>query len=344
MKKFLLLAFIVSSFQLSFAQNSPVDYLNKLSNDNETIMNNTWRYLSAIAKNRNAKRIEKRRVKLEAEIRNSYNRIKAMKAYNGDKALRDSTISYYKLSLDVMTGKTKELINLEEISEKSYDNMEAYIFYQEEINKKLRDKGNMLEDEQKRFATANNVNLIESEESDIAKKIEKTSKVLWYKNLLYLAFFRCAVYEGAMLEATQHENSNFNFQEAGLLLTQLVDESKSKMDTITDVNKDLSLRKKTEQALDFFSQEADELVPTMVKYRKAKTEMDAITKKINNTPKKKKTKEMIDDYNKKVAEMNKIANKLNRINDSYNNRRNAIFQGWNKTANDFVNRHAPTDN
>lgn len=343
MKNFLLLAFILSSFQFSFGQNSPVDYLDKLSSDNEKIMNNTWRYLSAIAKNRNAKRIEKRRVKLETEIRNSYNRIKVMKAYNGDNALRDSTISYYKMSLDVMTGKTKELINLEEISEKSYDNMEAYIFYQEEINKKLREKGEMLDAEQKRFAAANNVNLIESEESDVAKKIEKTSKVLWYKNLLYLAFFRCAVYEGAMLEATHNENSDFNFQEAGLLLTQLVDESKSKMDTITDVNKDLSLRKKTKQALDFFSQEADELIPTMVKYRKAKTEMDVITKKVDKTPKKKQTKEMITEYNKKINEMNKIANKLNSINDSYNKRRNAIFQGWNKAANDFVNRHAPAD-
>ena len=342
MKYFGLIFCLFLGFNVAIAQQNPVEYLNEISSDNERIMNNTWKYLSAVAKNRNAQRIEKTRSALQNDIQNSLIRINKMEAYNNDTALRDSTLSYLQLSFDVMTGNTSKLIDMEAISEKSYDNMEAYIFYQREINEKVNEKGKMVQAQEKRFAKENNVNLIEHK-SEISDKIEKTSEVLWYKNLMYLVFFRCAVYEGFMLEATHDQNSEFNFQEAGLLLSQLVDESRNKIDTISEINSDNSLRKKTEDALKFFEDEADELIPAMLDYRKKKNEMDEAEKTIESTPKKNRTKEMINAYNQQVEALNNASNSLNKINESFNKKRKFIFEEWNNTANAFVNSHAPTD-
>ncbi len=60
-----------------------------------------------------------------------------MPSYNGNKALRDSAVSYLKILYSVFNEDYSKLVNMEEIAEQSYDAMEAYLLAQEKAGEKL---------------------------------------------------------------------------------------------------------------------------------------------------------------------------------------------------------------
>ena len=62
--------------------------------------------------------------------------ISGLPAFNGDKEYRDTAVSFMKLYYNVLNEDYAKIINLEEISEQSYDDMEAYMMAQEKVERK----------------------------------------------------------------------------------------------------------------------------------------------------------------------------------------------------------------
>lgn len=339
MKKFILFAFCLF-FGWHFAQNTAIDYMQQIESGNEKILNETWDYLSAIAKQKSARKIEKRRQDVEKSIRISLNNVKAQSGFNGNIAYRDSSIAYLKFNLDVVTGKAKKLIDMEDVASKSYDAMEAYILYQRELNKLLQQKSKMINNEQKKFAAANKINLVGGQ-SKLSQKIEAASKILDYKENLFLVFARCSMYEQAMLQSMREENTMFDYKSSGLMLAELSEQSKAILDTIKDINPNKSLRNQTQKSITFFKEEADKLVPAFAEFSKQKNDFQLYKNTFDQLPNVEKTKEKVAEFNKKINEINVASQKFNALLQQFNNRRSQIFNDWSNVADNFVESYMP---
>ena len=65
------------------------------------------------------------------------NNIAKMPDFEGDKSLRDSTVSYLSLCYNVLNEDYSKILDLEEIAEQSFDLMEAYLLAQQKAGEKL---------------------------------------------------------------------------------------------------------------------------------------------------------------------------------------------------------------
>ncbi|MBK6634749.1 MAG: hypothetical protein IPG38_10895 [Chitinophagaceae bacterium] len=97
------------------------------------------------------------------------------------------------------------LINMEEIAEQSYDDMEAYMMAQEMVDKKLDEGNDKMKLATETFAAKNNITLTK-ESSVLADKMKQVGETNKYYNAIYLIFFKAYKQEGYMMEAVSKNN------------------------------------------------------------------------------------------------------------------------------------------
>ncbi len=336
--KLLLLSLWISTF---FIAQNPVDYMKKVNTGNQEIMEGNWKYLSAIARGKSPGEVQQLRGRLEGEIRSVLRNLNSLGSFSGDDSYRNASIAYQKFALDMITGQASKLVNMEKISQNSFDAMEAYILYQRELNKLNDKESKKINQAQADFAEKNSINLIQ-EESELAKKLEEGSKIMSYKQDMFLVFARCSMYELDMFSRFG-SNEEYDFAQAGVTLLDLLDQSRAAIDTINDVNADKSLRTITEKALKFFEEEAEVFIPEAVAFQKAQNNFKNLEKKMSKTPKSEMTQEMVDEYNERVKEINEKVNTFTNLFNEYSQQREKNFNEWNATADAFVNKHMPEE-
>src|SRR5436190_2892 len=96
-------------------------YMSYIGEDSKKISKDMWDYMSAIARGKNARKVENRRKDLLKTIMTAKTKISAAKDYKGDYSLRDSAVAFLQFNYDLLNKDYEKIINMEEISEKSYD-------------------------------------------------------------------------------------------------------------------------------------------------------------------------------------------------------------------------------
>jgi hypothetical protein len=155
MKRFLLFFFIIGSLN-STAQNFDnageyLDYINKQQNN---VSKKFMSYASASAHGKKARKVEHLRSSLMNEVQETKININAMPSYKGDKTYRDSAVSFMKLYFNVLNEDYSKIINMEDVAEQSYDDMEAYMMAKELVDKKMQEGNEMMKTVQKSLCCA----------------------------------------------------------------------------------------------------------------------------------------------------------------------------------------------
>ncbi|MBC7450827.1 MAG: hypothetical protein H7259_05000, partial [Cytophagales bacterium] len=150
--------------QSTFAQTAN-EYLHGMNVEFDKIKNEYFDYINQVAHGKSAKKAESKRMEVLTTIKGSKNTISKMKGFNGSTTLRDSLISFLNLNYNVMANDYAKIMDLEAISEQSYDYMEAYIMAQDIANKKIDDGSKMVSASVEVFAKANGIELKESTDS-----------------------------------------------------------------------------------------------------------------------------------------------------------------------------------
>ena len=222
--KFFTVAGLLLIVNLTFAQekSNPGMYMQYFSDHYKQVSQDMWDYMSAIARGKNAKKVESRRKELLKSLLDAKRRIAATKPFFGDAGLRDSTVSFLKLNYNILHEDYDKVLNLEEISEQSFDKMEAYILVRKATNEKMNAASDALEVEQDRFATEHHVNLIH-DESKLGKKLARAGKAFNYYDELFLLYFKCQFQESNMINAMNKGDINAMEQSKNALL-QFADE------------------------------------------------------------------------------------------------------------------------
>jgi K+/H+ antiporter YhaU regulatory subunit KhtT len=323
------------------AQNTAkaLQYMEKINKEFKNIMTDSWDYMSASAHGKKARAIENRRKELVRTVNSAKNRVASMQALDGKTEYRDSVVSFLSLNYLVLNGDYDKIVNMEDIAEQSYDNMEAYLLAKQKANDKLDSASERLDKSQEKFAAENNINLVSNPDKTV-KKLEKAGEVNSYYNKLFLIFFKAQKQEVYMIDALNKNDVNaFEQNKTALLAT--TEECIVKLKDIKPYKGNQTVKKSCGEALKFYNEEAKKDAEVISDYLVKKESFDKIKKAYETKGSKSKSKDEIDAYNKSVNEFNAANNKYNDINNSLNKKRADVLNDWNNTVNNFIDKYTP---
>jgi hypothetical protein len=241
--------------------------------------------------------VEAKRNELLDEIIESKADVMGIPPYKGDKTLKESTLAYLKLTNDVMNENYEKVVNLEEIAEQRYNNMEAYILMQKAINDKMKEAQDDQQKQVEAYCQKYNINLIK-DESEMSKKMKKMDDVTNYQNTVYLIFFKCSAQESTLMDAIGKKNITA-IEQIKSAVVKYADEGLAKLDTLQTYSGDMILKSSCRSALEFFKGEADKTAIVTDYYMKEES-FTQIKKNFETNASAKSDKAEIDKYNKAV--------------------------------------------
>jgi hypothetical protein len=303
----------------------------------ENISKKYMAYASASAHGKEARKVENIRQKLLNEVQEARMNIGSMPSYKGDKSYRDTSVNFMKMYFNILNDDYARVLNLEEIAENSYDEMEALLNVKDAIDLKLEEGNKRVREAQIAFAKAHNVNLVEGEANALTEKLNKVHDLNKYYNEVYLIFFKPYVQEQSLVEAISKKNVT-GVEQSKNALRKYSEEGLEKLKTIKSYEGDNSVTDACKSLLQFYIKEAD-ATATISEFTLANENFDKI--KTEFQKKSDPSKADVDAYNNAVKDINNKSQKYNQTLNDLNKQRSESLNNWNKTVNQFFDEHTP---
>jgi hypothetical protein len=340
--KHLALFFLIQLFCIVSvtAQDSPVEYMNMIEKAEEEANQKYLAYVSTAAHSGRVKKIERMRQQALDGIVNSRNKVIGLPIYKGDKALWQSSIDYLKLLYLVFSEDYAKIVNMEDIAEQSFNEMQAFLLLQEKTSEKLAEANMKRRQATKDFAARNNVNLVEGEASEFVTKMNKASGVVEYRNTVYLLFFKVNWQWNEMNKAIK-TNKVTDIEQARNAVITYAKEGLAVLDTMKNFSGDPSLANACKFALNQYKRMSENDVPKMTDFILKNENFEKVKKSFDSKPQKDRTQQDIDAYNKGVNDLNAGVNTFNSTAKFIADTQSKIINTYNKAEKDFADRHTP---
>ena len=334
--------FTAFTFQLATMNAQTTDdaynYYYSIGMEHYKISDDYMKYASAVAHG-SARKAEKKRIDLLQTIAQAKQKVAAMNCFNGDCALRDSVVSYFNISLIVLSEDFQKILNLEEIAEQSYDRMEAYFLAKQLASDKMEEAGDRLEIVEDEFVAKNNIKVNE-QKSDLAKKIEQANKVNDHYNKVYLIYFKSYKQEAYLLDALNRKDYSSAEQNRNAL-EQTAKEGLGLLDTVTPYRNDRSLMVACKKALDFYNREATEKMKSCIDFMLLTENFEKMRKTFEAKEPMQRTKAEVDEYNNAVKEINSKSTSFNNTFNYLNQNRESTVNYWNQMSQAYLEKYIP---
>ena len=317
--------------------NSPVEYMNYMSDQYKSINKDTWDYTSAVAHGKSARKVDKKRKEVLKTLEKAKSSIKKIKGYNGDNALRDSVISYLSISYDVLNHDYAKIVDMEAISEQSFDAMEAYMMAQDKATERLSDAGKMLQIQQHAYARSHDIT-INSEMDEISRKLEAANEVFDYYREIYLIFFKSYKQEAYIIDAMGRNDVNSIEQNKNSLIT-FANEGLEKLKPIKGFKGDVTIKTTCKNMLLFYKKEAEEDVNVITDFYLTNENFTKVKAAFDAKKESKRTQADVDEFNKAVNDVNAASNNFNELNNKLNKSRGDLLNKWNDSVTKFLDKH-----
>jgi len=332
--------FLIATLSNAQEFKTPVDYLNYIGKETDIISKSTWKYTTTVAHTKNARRIDANRKSLIKSIQNATKKIEALKdGYKGDVEYRDQLLAYLSISEKQINQEYEKIIDMQEVAEQSYDEMEAYIMTRDLVNKKINEEIEKLNANQKIFANKYNIQIGE-DTSELGKKMKLSNEVFENQTQLYLIFFKVNYTESVLSKAIE-SNDISAIQQNSNALEQYSNEGMEKLKTFKPFKNDMSLVLATKKVLEFTKKEALELAPTTISFMMLNQKFQESKKVMDNKSASSRTKEEVDNFNKLVNEVNNEVGNYNKTINKFNVDRSNAINNWNITSDNFIAKYVP---
>jgi hypothetical protein len=330
---------LLAALTPSVAQQTAGEYFENLNVRSGELSDKYLSYIAAVAHSRRAKKMEKRRMELIEEIKKNLADVGRMKPYKDDPSLRDAYKKYWDLLLKVFTKDYEKIVNMEEIAEQSYDDMEAYMMARKQASKILESAQKEVSITNKDFAARNNIRLIESD-GKRKEILEKTDIVMTYYDDIYLIYFKSYKQESFLLKAVNSNDVNAAEQNR-LTLVKFAKEGLAKLDTMKSFQGDASLVQSCRKMLTFYKQEAEGNMVKQLDYFVKRAEFDKARKAMDAIPAAKRTQADVDNYNKAVNEINALVTSTGKLMTADNETRRKLLESHDEAERKFLDKHIP---
>lgn len=337
----LLCSLLLCAIAPATAQNleNPGDYMTAISNARGDMDTKYMQYMSAAAHGRHARKVEKLRQQVLDNITQSRYKTIDLPKYKGDNSLRQSSIDYIQLCYRVFDEDYKKIVNMEELAEQSFDEMQAYLLLQEKVDQKLHEAWANLDKSNKDFAAKYNVNIINSK-NELDEKMQVASKVNRYSHDVFLLFFKSNWQDGKVVEAMNNKKVN-DVEQARSALLRYSEEGLKGLDTLKTFNGDPSLAAACRQVLQFYKKSAEKDIPKLTEFYLKEENFAKMKKTFEGKPASSRTKEDVDAYNKAVNDINNSVNEFNQLNNQLNKNRTLLLNSWQEAEKKFSDTHMP---
>jgi hypothetical protein len=324
---------------ISFSQTTddPGAYMTAISNAQTEMRQKYMAYMSAVAHGRRARKIEKMRMATLESINNSKYKTSDIHIYKGDNSLRKSSIDYIELCYRVFNEDYKHIVDMEDIAEQSFDEMQAYILLNEKTNEKIKQASDNMEKASREFAKKYNVNLVESQD-ELGEKLATASLLNNYRDKIYLIFFKCNWEDEEMTKAMNNKKVK-DIEQARNSLIRYATEGILALDTLKTFQGDPSLANACRQSLEFYKKMGENDVPKLTDFFLKQEDFDKAKKAMES--KSEHSKQDVDTYNKSVKDINSAANNYNQVNNTINSNRKQTLDDWNAAEKSFADDHMP---
>jgi hypothetical protein len=340
--KILFTLLFASMSMLSQEFKTPVDYLSFIGNEQQNISKSMWKYTSAVAHSKSARKIDNTRKALVKIIQNASNKISDLKSgYNGDLEYRDQVISYLSISEKSINEEYSKIIDMQEVAEQSYDFMEAYILARDLVNKKIEEEDEKVALAQKTFALKYKITLTDAN-TELAKKMETSNEVFKYHTNIYLLFFKVNITDILLTKSIESKDLGAIQQNANTLI-QYANEGLEKLTNTANYNNDNSLAEVTKKSLEYYKKEAEQYVPQIISFHMFNEKFENAKKTLEDKSQKDRTQEEVNNFNSMVKQINKKIEDYNKSNNNNNQEKNNIINNWNSVAENFISEHVPAE-
>lgn len=321
------------------AQNfdDAVEYMKYISTQHENISRKFLSYNSAVSHGKRAKKVEKLREQLLNEVDESRMNISSMPKFKADTAYRDSSVSFMKFYYNMLNEDYAKIVNMEDIAEQSYDEMEAYLMLQEAIDKKMEEANARVHNAQKQFASQNNIRLIDTKD-ELSEKLKVVSGVNEHYRQVYLTFFKPYLQETNLGKSIEKGNVAGIEQDKNALL-KYAQEALVKLETIKPYEGDYALKGACKQLMQYYIKEANDYIKPVTDFFLVKERFETIKKDYEK--KSDHNQQDVDAYNKAVNDINAASNTYNNATKTMNETGHENLDNWNKSVNGYFDEHMP---
>lgn len=325
----------------SFAQaiENPGEYITAISNARTEMDAKYMQYLSAASHGRGARKVEKLRQQVLETITQSRYKTTDLPKYKGDNTLRQGSIDYIQLCYRIFNEDYKKIVDMEELAEQSFDEMQAYLLLQEKVSEKLEQASSNLQKTVAAFAAKYNVNLIE-DKTALGSKLETAGKLNQYMNDVFLVFLKCNWQDKNMVEAMNNKKVNDVEQSRSALLSY-ANEGLKALDTLKSFDGDPTLANACRDVLKYYKKMAENDMPKLTDFYLKEENFNKIKKSFDAKSASSRTKADVDAYNKAVNEMNNGVNAFNQLNNTVNKERSQVLNTYDAAEKKFADAHMP---
>ncbi len=342
LKTFLILLLLSNLNLLAQEFKTPVDYLNYISKEQVTISRSTWKYTSAMAHSKSARKIDATRKQLIKSIDAASKKISVLKeGYKGDFEYRDQVLLYFEVCKNNLNEEYDKIINMQEVAEQSYDAMEAYLLTRDLINEKLDAENEKVHNALRAFALKYKITLSEGN-TDLGNKIKLSNEVFDYHTVQYLIFFKVNFTDSNLNQAIEKKDLAAIQQNANTLM-QYADEGLEKIKTLKPYKGDSTLLIATKKALEYYKKQAQQYVPKLLEFLMFNDKFENAKLTLEAKSQKDRTKEEIDNYNSMVKQVNKEIDTYNKMSNANLQEKNNIINTINTTSENFISSNVPLD-
>lgn len=335
----LFIAFLFNNHESKAQEfDQAIDYLEFVNEYSEDISQRMWKYTTAIAHSKNDRNIERKRRQIIKAFDKGIQDIKKAKSFEGEE-FKAKVLESFELNKNLLNQDYAKVVDLKEISEQSYDNMEAYFLTQQKANEKMEQLQNEYSENLEAYALQHKINLVDGE-TELGNKIKASSEVFEHNNALYLIFFKANIIENQIMKSISEENM-LAVQQNISSLKAAAEEGLAAIDTLALYKNDASVQKATKQALEFYITETETYLPEMLDFLILNSDFKKLKAKIDETPQRKRTEAQIDAFNKKVTQVNEGVDNYNRLNNDLNAKKQQMIQNLNLVKQEFLARHIP---
>ncbi|MBS1597907.1 MAG: hypothetical protein JST75_06760 [Bacteroidetes bacterium] len=331
----LVLFFIVNGHAQN--ANDPGEYISTISKARGDMDAKYMAYISAAAHGRRARKVEKLRQQVLDNISECRSNTSGIPKYKGDGSLKQGSLDYITTCYRVFNEDYGKVVNMEELAEQSFDEMQAYILLNEKINEKLTEAENNLNKATRDFAAKYNVTLIE-DKNPLGEKMEVAAKLTHYTNNIYLMYFKCNWQYDEAIKAMNNKKVN-DVEQARNAVIRYANEGLQALDTTKPFDNDPTLINACRRALTYYKNIAEKDIPQLTDYFLKEEEFNKA--KRNFETKSDRSKSEVDAYNKSVKDFNAAVNKFNQVNAKDNNDRKQVQKDWEDTEKHFQDDHMP---
>src|SRR5882724_8545514 len=321
------------------AQNAddPGDYITNIHKARGDMDSKYMAYIGVAAHGRRARKVEKLRQQVLDNINECRSNTSGIPKYKSDGSLKQGSLDYITTCYRVFNEDYGKIVNMEELAEQSFDEMQAYILLHEKVNEKLTGASNNLEKVTKEFAAKYSVTLVE-DKNPLNAKMATAGKLNHYMNNVYLIYFKCNWQYDECIKALNNKKVN-DVEQARSSVIRYANEGMQTLDTTKPFENDPSLISACRRALTFYRNAAEKDLPQLTDYL-LKEEDFAKTKKAYDM-KSDHNKQEVDAFNKSVKEINTAVNTFNQVNTKGNNTRKDVQKDWEDSDKRFADDHMP---